>query len=377
VRQSLLNIYYLGVKELFSLGRDAVLMLLILYAFTYGIVGPAKGVSMDMKDASIAIVDEDHSQISARIRDAFLPPFFLKAAQISADAIDASMDAGRYTFVVDVPPDFQRDVKSGRRASVQVNVDATAMAQAGRGASYIESILAQELSGASEHSGEAEKAPVNFVIRTRFNPNLTYSWFMAISELVNHTTLIAMLLCGAAVIREREHGTLEHLLVMPLRPIEIMLAKMLANGVVVVLVTMLSLLLVIRWWLEVSVAGSLSLFLLGTALYVLAVSALGIFLATLVRSMPQFGLLIFPVFIIMTLLSGGTTPMDSMPETLQQIMRLSPSTHFVSFAQAVLFRGAGLDIVWRHCIQIMALGLMFFGVALRRFRRVVARAQTA
>ena len=130
MRRSLQNIYRLGVKELFSLGRDAVLMFLIVYAFTYGIVGPAKGVTMDIKDASIAIVDEDHSLISARIREGFLPPFFLKAVEISAGEIDDAMDAGKYTFVVDIPPDFQRDVERGRQPAVKVNVDATAMAQA-------------------------------------------------------------------------------------------------------------------------------------------------------------------------------------------------------------------------------------------------------
>lgn len=376
MRRSLQNIYRLGVKELFSLGRDAVLLFLIVYAFTYGIVGPAKGVTMDIKDASIAIVDEDHSLISARIREGFLPPFFLKAVEISAGEIDDAMDAGKYTFVVDIPPDFQRDVERGRQPAVQVNVDATAMAQAARGATYIQAILAQEISDALTLGENAEKPQVNFVIRVKFNPNLTYSWFMGVIQVVNHTTLIAMLLCGAAVIREREHGTIEHLLVMPLRPIEIMLAKVWANGLVVVVVAMLSLLLVVRWWLEVPIAGSLSLFLGGTAIYVFAVSALGIFLATLVRSMPQFGLLIFPVFIIMNLLSGGSTPMDSMPQTLQWIMRLSPSTHFVSFSQAVLYRGAGIDVVWRHCAQMMALGLVFFGIALGRFRRMVGQMQT-
>jgi ABC-2 type transport system permease protein len=250
------------------------------------------------------------------------------------------------------------------------------MAQAGRGAAYIEAILAEELADALGHRPASDSAPVNFVIRAKFNPNLTYSWFAAVIQMVNHITLIALLLSGAAVIREREHGTIEHLLVMPLRPVEIVLAKIWANGLVIVVVAMLSLLLVVRWWLEVPIAGSTLLFAVGAFVYIFAVSALGIFLATLVRSMPQFGLLLFPVFIIMNLLSGGTTPTDSMPETLQRIMLLSPSTHFVSFSQAVLYRGAGLDIVWHHFAEMTLLGLVFFGIALARFRRMVARMQT-
>jgi ABC-2 type transport system permease protein len=370
------NIYRLGIKELFSLSRDAVLIFLIVYAFTYEVYGPAKNVSMEVENASIGIVDEDHSPVSQRIDDAFLPPFFLKPSQISVGDIDRVMDAGKYTFVVDIPPDFQRDTEGGRHPVLQVNVDATAMSQAGRGAQYVQQILTQEIAEAVGHRGKPTSPPVNVVVRVKFNPNLISSWFMAVVQIVNSVTLLAIFLCGAAVIREREHGTIEHLLVMPLRPVEIMLAKVWANGLVIVAGAMLSLLLVVRWALEVPIAGSLPLFLGGTVLYVFAATALGISLATLVRSMPQFGLLALPVYIVLHMLSGGMTPMDSMPLALQRIMHISPSTHFVSFAQAVLYRGAGIYVEWPDCAAIAIQGLLFFLIALARFRRMVVQIQT-
>jgi ABC-2 type transport system permease protein len=370
------NIYRLGIKELFSLSRDAVLIFLIVYAFTYEVYGPAKNVSMEVENASIGIVDEDHSPVSQRIDDAFLPPFFLKPSQISVGDIDRVMDAGKYTFVVDIPPDFQRDTEGGRHPVLQVNVDATAMSQAGRGAHYVQQILTQEIAEAVGHRGKPTSPPVNVVVRVKFNPNLISSWFMAVVQIVNSVTLLAIFLCGAAVIREREHGTIEHLLVMPLRPVEIMLAKVWANGLVIVAGAMLSLLLVVRWALEVPIAGSLPLFLGGTVLYVFAATALGISLATLVRSMPQFGLLALPVYIVLHMLSGGMTPMDSMPLALQRIMHISPSTHFVSFAQAVLYRGAGIYVEWPDCAAIAIQGLLFFLIALARFRRMVVQIQT-
>lgn len=374
--RSLANIYRLGIKELVSLRRDGVLMFLIVYAFTYSVYGPAKNVSMEVEKASIAIVDEDRSLVSERISDSFLPPLFLKPAEIPVGAIDEAMDAGRYTFVLDIPPDFQRDIERGRSPELQLNVDATAMTQAARGAAYVQEIVAEEISATLEHKQKEEKLPVNIVIRARFNPNLTSSWFMGVVQIANGITLLAIFLCGAAVIREREHGTIEHLLVMPLRPVEIMLAKIWANGLVIVMSAIVSLLVVVRWALGVPIAGSLALFAGGTVVYVFAAAALGIFLATLVRSMPQFGLLAFPVFLIMNILSGGITPRESMPEALQGIMQLSPSTHFVSFVQAVLYRGAGFEVVWRHYAVIMGLGLLFFGIALRRFRRMVAQMLT-
>jgi ABC-2 type transport system permease protein len=375
MRRSLANICRLGIKELFSLRRDAVLIFLIFYAFTYEVYGPAKNVSMEVENASIALVDEDHSVVSGRIRDAFLPPYFLRPLAISVDDIDRSMDAGRYTFIVDIPPDFQRDLERGRRPAVQVDVDATAMSQAGRGAEYIQQILAEQISEALGRQGKPPSPPVNVVVRVKFNSNLISSWFMAVVQIVNSITLLALFLCGAAVIREREHGTIEHLLVMPLRPVEIMLAKVWANGLVIVAGAMLSLLLVVRWGLGVPLAGSLLLFLGGTTLYVFAATALGIFLATLVRSMPQFGLLALPVYIVLSMLSGGMTPMDSMPLALQRVMHISPSTHFVSFVQAVLYRGAGMSAVWPECAAIAIQGLVFFTIALARFRRMVIHIQ--
>ncbi|HTT75372.1 MAG TPA: ABC transporter permease [Candidatus Binataceae bacterium] len=371
----LANIFWLGIKELFSLWRDAVLVFLIIFALTYVVYGPAKSVSMDVDQASIAVVDEDHSLVSERIREAFLAPYFVRAAEIPFEAIDNAMDSGRYTFVIDIPPNFERDIKHKRRPTIQVNIDATAMAQAGRGATYIQEILSQEITDAIYHGQKQPAPPLNLVVRAKFNPNLTFSWFIGVMQIVNSITLLAMFLSGAAVIREREHGTLEHLLAMPLRPSEIILAKAWANGLVIVVATILSLLFIVKGLLGVPIAGSLTLFACGLTIYLFSVSSLSILLATLVNSMPQFGLLALPIFIIMDLLSGGTTPMESMPERLQQAMQLSPATHFVSFAQAVLYRGAGLAVVWRDCFVIIVLGSAFFGMALTRFRRMVTTMQ--
>jgi ABC-2 type transport system permease protein len=147
-----------------------------------------------------------------------------------------------------------------------------------------------------------------------------------------------------------------------------MIAKVWANGLVIVVAATLSLYLLVQGVLEVPIAGSVPLFVAGTAVYLFSVTALGIFLATLARTMPQFGLLAFPVFMVMNLLSGGTTPLESMPRILQYVMQLAPSTHFVAFAQGILYRGAGLEVVWTSLVAISVIGAVFFAAALRRFR---------
>jgi ABC-2 type transport system permease protein len=389
MRERLENIYRLGVKELFSLRHDAVMVFLIVYAFTYAIYAPARQASTEVRNAAVArqastevrnaavaIVDEDDSPLSRRIYDALLPPRFLPPVPLTVQKIDAAMDTGRYTFVLDIPPDFQTDVMRGRRPALQLNVDATAMTQAGTGAVYIQNIIAQEITAFLEEPVAPATSPVALVIRAQFNPNLEVSPFMGVVQLVNSITLLAMFLAGAALIREREHGTIEHLLVMPLTPTEIMLAKIWANGLVIVVATTLSLRFVVQWGLGLAIAGSMALFVAGVVVYLFAIASLSIFLATLARSMPQFALLAFPLFIIMNLLSGGNTPLDSMPQFLQIIMQGSPSTHFVSVAQAILYRGAGFDIVWREFAATAAIGTVCFVGALLRFRKALTALQT-
>ena len=376
LRRSIGNIGRLGVKELWSLRYDATLLLLVAYALTFSVYSAAEDAALDVENAAVAVVDEDRSPLSRRIHDALLEPHFRPPARIGFADIDPAMEAGLYTFTLVIPPDFEADALAGERPAVQLNVDATAMSLAGRGALYVDAIVRREvaLHLADETSDERDPT-VRLVTRTRFNPNLESRRFQGVIEVVNNITILALVLAGAAVIREREHGTLEHLLAMPVRPIEIMLAKVWANGAVILVAALLSLQIVVRGLLQVPLAGSLTFFAGGAVLYLFSITALGIFLATAARSMPQFGLLSLPVFMTMILLSGTYTPLEAMPEALQWMMRLAPSTHFTSFAKSVLFRAAGPAAVWPDLAGIVVTGSVFFLAGLVRFRASVAAAQ--
>jgi ABC-2 type transport system permease protein len=375
MRIALRTIYHLGVKELFSLARDPVLVGLILYTFSFAIYTVAHGVKTEVRNASIAFADEDGSELSRRVRDAFLKPYFKAPDVLTVGEIDAAMDAGRYTFVVDIPPDFQADVLAGRTPTLQLNVDATAMTLAGNGSLYISSIINQEIASFVSRSSSALALPAVLTVRAKFNPNLESSWFMAVMQIISNVTMLSMIVAGASVIREREHGTIEHLMVMPLVPSEIILAKVWANGLVIVVAAVLSLTLVVRGLLGVVLEGSTALFVLGTATFLFAMTALGITLATIAKSMPQFGLLTIPFFVVMNLLSGGVTPLEAMPEALQIMMQAAPSKHFTAFAQSVLFRGAGLGIVWPMLVAMVGIGIVLFTIALVRFRATMSAAR--
>ncbi len=370
--RSFKNIYRLGLKELNSLRRDPVLIFLIIFTFTFAIYSVATGVQTELRNATIAVVDEDQSELSRQIRASFLKPYFKQPALIGLEEIDRSMDASLYAFVIDIPPGFQADIMARRKPTLQVNVDATAMTLAGNGAAYIQTIINREIGEFVSQSGPSIKPAVTISMRTRFNPNLESSWFMAVMQVISNITMLSLILSGAAVIRERERGTIEHLLVMPVTPGEIMLAKIWANGLAIILAVTLSLYVVVQGVLAVHISGSVPLFVLGTSLFLFAMTALGIVLSTFAKSMPQFALLAIPFFVVMNMLSGGTSPLEGMPKFLQIIMQASPSTHFTSFAQSVLFRGAGVDIVWPQMLIMLAIGTVLFVIALARFRSTMS-----
>lgn len=365
------NIFHLTIKEWRSLGRDRIMLALILFAFSVNIYISSASIPETLHMAPIAIVDEDRSPLSIRMTGAFYPPWFLPPASIEQRQIDPLMDAGDYTFVLDIPPGMQRDLLAGNQPTVQLNVDATKLTQAFLGAGYIQAILSGE-TRAFVQGDRSVTSPVELEIRNRFNPALSQSWFGAVIELIDNITMLSIILTGAALIREREHGTIEHLLVMPLRPVEIMVAKVVAMGLVVLLASSTSLALVVKGWMQVPVEGSTLLFVLVAALHLFATTSMGIFLATVARSMPQLGMLIILVLIPLQLLSGGATPFENMPAFIQVIMQLAPTTHFISLAQAILFRGAGLAIIWPSLLALLVIGGVFFALSLRRFRKSIA-----
>jgi ABC-2 type transport system permease protein len=366
------NIYHLVIKELRSIRADPVMLVLLIYSFSISVNTVATGAVTEATNLSVGIVDEDGSDLSRRIAEGLRRPTFQPPVHITASDIDPMMDQGKLLFVVEIPPNFESDVRADRKTGVQLNVDATAVAQAGNGASYLKTAVANEIqrfiSGREDSSG----APINLVVRAAFNPNLNTSWFSAMTQVINQITMLTVILTGAALIREREQGTVEHLLVMPIVPTEIMLAKMIANGLVILVAATLSLQFVVHWWIGSPINGSLLLFVFGAAIYALVVAALGIMLGTLATTMGQFGLLAIPVLVVTQLLSGSSTPMESMPVWLQYLMQtISPTPHFVSFAQAVLFRGADITLVWRPLLAMLIIGVVYFTIAMSRFRRVI------
>lgn len=368
------NALSLGVKELRGLARDPMMIALIVFAFSVSIYAASTAMPEQLNKTPIAIVDEDRSPLSGRIADAFMPPYFMAPLLITQAEMDRRMDAGLDTFALDIPPDFQRRLLDGDRPAIQLNVDATRMSQAFAGSGYVQSIVAGEIDSFLRRYRANPVSPVDLAMRVRFNPSLTVAWFSAVIEVVNNITMLSIILSGAALIREREHGTIDHLLAMPVTPLEILAGKIWAMALVVLVACGLSLAFVVQGLLGVPIEGSVSLFLAGAAVHLFATTSMGILLGTVARSMPQFGMLIVLVLIPLEMLSGGQTPRESMPEFIQVLMLGAPTTHFVALAQAILFRGAGFDTVWPQLVSIAAIGGVLFVLTLTWFRRALLEA---
>lgn len=366
------NIYQLGIKELRSIRRDPIMIVLILYAFSFSVFMAATALPETLHKVPISIVDEDVSELSHRISDAMLQPYFTKPAQISLHEVDHRMNVGRDTFSIDIPPEFEKDVLAGRAPGIQVNIDATRIAQAFVGNEDLKDILNSEVQTfMNRHRSQADPL-INDVVRLRFNQGLEQSWYGGVMEIILEITVLSIILTGAALIREREHGTVEHLLVMPVTSFEIMVSKMWASGLVVLVASFFSIILVVKWLLAVHISGSIFLFMLGTACQLFATTALGIFLGTIARSMPQFGLLLILTLLPLQVLSGALTPRESMPEFVQKIMLIAPNTHFVMLAQAILYRGADFSIVWPYFLALISIGSVLFLISWARFRKTIS-----
>ena len=367
------NVFYLAAKELRSLFSDPILVILIIYMFTAAHYTVSSTISSEVKNASVAIIDHDHSALSHQLKDSLTAPYFRKVHHIQAEQADRLMDIGEYTFILDIPPNYEQDILAGRNPQIGLSIDATAMTQAAIGSNYISQIFRAEINDFLRITA-TQALPIKSAVNILYNSNYVTKQFMGAMQLMGNLTLLTMLLVGAAVIRERERGTIEHLLVMPVRSSEIAIAKILANALVLLIVVAFSLRVIAHGLLDTPLPdGALVRFLLGAFIFIFAIASLGIMLAVFAPTMPQFGLLCLPVYIVLNLLSGATSPVENMPEAAQLFTQFSPATIFGSYVQDIIFRGASLDMVWDKLAKIAGLGAFFLTIALMQFKSMLSK----
>ena len=369
------DVFYLGLKEFASLRRDNVMLALVVYSLSIAVVAVARGVKIEVANAAVAIVDQDRSAASQRLADAiprryFKPPVLSTPPPSTVRSTPGASPSRSNSRRISRPTSCAGAL-AGHRAEGGRDSHCAGRKRGG--------LLAGNPAGGEPPARWARRrlkacfpsAPSSASLST---PNLDGVRFNGVMQVINSVTILSILLVGSAVMREREHGTLEHLLVMPVSPASIALAKIWANGLVILAAVFLSLQVVLRSCWRYRSPDPCRSSWQRWRVYLFATTSLGILLATIANSMPQFALLAIPVFVSMMLLSGTMTPLESMPQALQTIMHASPSIYFVRVSQAILYRGAGWSIIWQDMAIMTGIGMLFLTAAISRFRSMLAKA---
>lgn len=365
------------VKELRQLARDRVLLIFIIYIFTGHIIIAAGGLQTELRRAGVLVHDADHSAAARELIHRFQPPYFEFRQEVAdADAALTLLDRGQAKVLLDIPARFEQTLYEAEQPAVlQLMVD-TSNANTGFLASsygvriaagYGQEWVRRDLTRAGL---DPDKLPViRNQTRIWYNPELNEAWFGTISDLLTMMTVACILLPAAALVREKEYGTIEQLLVSPLTPFQVMFSKVLAMMLVMLIGTAVSLLGIMQPFYGVPVHGSLPLFFALTALYAFTNAGLGLLAGTFARNSAQVGLLVMLMVLPMVMLSGTHTPLESMPEWLRHLMSISPMRYFIDITYGILLRAAGLDVLWDSVLAMAALGVALFALGMWRFRR--------
>lgn len=363
-------------KEMLQLFRDVPIVAFLVYSFTLAIYITGNGIRSQLHDASLLVHDADHSVSSRELIHRFQAPFFRLNGEV-ADSREGlrQLDRGTAVALLEIPPRFHEQLITGEPTAVQLLVDTTNSANGLSAASYAARIVARfGQESAFDKVGGLRDSSQDFPLiisdhRVWYNPDQNEAWFECISHLLRQITIFALLLPAAALVREKERGTVEQLLVSPLSPFQIMASKVLAMTMVILGATAVGLFGIMQPVFGVPIKGSIWLFFTLTALFVVTTACMGLAAATLARNQGQVGMMTLLVAAPMLMLSGITAPMEAMPTWVRHLMSLSPLRHFIDIANGILLKGAGLNILWDSVLAMTALGAALFGFGLWRFRR--------
>ncbi len=360
-------------KEYMQFFRDRALIYIVLYVFTIEIYVAGTGFNIEVHNYPTAVYDRDNTQVSVQLAEKFRLPHFRVTRLIYSDReMEALLNDGAVSLVLVIPQGFGRRLVDNRAAEVQAVTDGTLSNTALLALGYAALIAedyAQEFgkAGGREAAGPAPR--VTLKPRVAFNPNLQAPWFAGLMELFSVITLVSILLPAAAMVREKEYGTIEQLLVTPARPVEIMLAKVISMASIILAASFLSIFLVIYPVLQLPWRGDLGLFFAATALYVFCATGFGMVIATICRNLPQTILFILMIISPVLFLSGSWTPLEAMHPSMRVITYLSPLKYYLNIGYNILLKGAGVEALWPDFVGLATLGSLLFVFCALRFRQ--------
>lgn len=346
------------------------------YSFIGAVYISGTGVTQELRNASISVRDDDASTDSRNLAYLFRQPYFRAVGTFSSQREGLTrLDEGTSMLLLEIPADFSETLRRPvRAATVQMLVDTSNVTMGYLASAYGQRIVATYAGDLAQRTARRTGIDVRTLpsvqnaTRVWFNPNLNGHWFNAIGQWLTMMTVLAVLLPATALVRERERGTVEQLLVAPLSSMQIMVSKALAMTLVNVAGTVLSVYVVMRP-LGVPFAGSPALFFGTTALYVFSIAGLGLAIGAFARSSAEVGMLVILIAVPMTALSGTWTAPEAMPAWTRYGLQFSPLYHFIECAYGILLRGAGPAVLWESILMISLLGSVAFALAWLQLRR--------
>jgi ABC-2 type transport system permease protein len=359
----------LALKELRQIRRDRRLTISLIVPPTLQILLFGFALDSDVRNLKLGVVDDSRTAESRELVSVLTQnrTFRLTGMYATSELLGNDLAAGRLDVGVVVPYDYARLRARGRAATVQILLNAANANTAQIAQGYVEGAVAS----LNRDAAGIRAAPVELRAALLYNPGLVNAWFIVTGVFGTLIILNGSLVSAATMIREKERGTVEQLLMTPASALEMITAKMVP--LFVLLMTMVMLVITVaRVIFGVPFRGSPALVLVASACCVLSGIGLGTFISTFARSASQAQLISFFINPPLAMLSGGLTPIEAMPKWVQPLTHLNPIAHFATIARSVLIKGAGLDVVYPHLLALFALASVFVGISAWRFRRQLA-----
>lgn len=373
------RIWHMLAKEFIQVFRDPRMKGMIFAMPIVQLMVFGYAVTTDVKHVALAVLDRDYSQTSRDLTSRFTASGYFDAASNIQDEREARelIDRGEAQAVLRIDKGFEEDLGAGRKVPVQVIVDGTDSNTAGIILNYAgkiigrysEEVLLERLARAQ--GGARRDAGIVVETRAWFNENLESRNFYVPGVIAMLVTLITLMLTGMAVVREKEIGTMEQIMVTPIRSVEFILGKS-APFALIGIVDMLLITVVGVFWFDVPIRGSVLLLFGTTCLYLMTSLGIGLFISTVSGTQQQAMMTTFFFFFPAILLSGYIFPIANMPEVIQWLTYLNPMRYFLVIIRGIFLKGVGLSVLWPEMAALAVIGVVVLTFAVRRFHKTVS-----
>jgi ABC-2 type transport system permease protein len=353
-------------KEINQIVRNKQLIILLIFPPTIQLLVYGFALNPDIHFLKMGVVDYARSQESRELVSAFTENriFTLEKILSSERELGQQVEQGNLTVGIVIPPEFNRNLAKEKPAEIQVLIDGVDANTAGIANGYVSQIVRQY---GLRLAGQSNTPPADTHVTFLYNPGLRSSWFFVPGVIGLVLTLIGSIVSSITVIREKDTGTLEQLLMTPAEPWEILLSKIVPLFVLLMGDVFLALILG-QFVFSLPFQGSFLLFVSLSALYLFVGIGIGIMLATVCQSQQQVVLTTFFINLPMVQLSGAIAPIETMPDFFRYLSWLNPLRHYVAIIRGILLKGVGLEALWLHALSLAVFAVVLLTISTRKFR---------